>query len=283
MLKSLTALALAAQASALGVGVYSDPQCSMNGNEGIATLSMGTCSPLGATGKYVGVSACSSGTTATVAILSDCSGAALNTGDITTSCTLLTTVGSNARYYAKIETSIDSTCGDAAKSFIALGHVDATCTTVTSGNIIIADDVCRGRTKVRMRGAGCRIPLTSSLLHTHLLKPNPLTHTRAPLSPPTPPRAQSTITGGLITTTAFSDSACTTSAYTLAGIPSTGTCKVFNPAVNTGSGNIGSAKALALPAYPPGSGSRTSGASETATAAAVVVGAAAAIVMAARA
>jgi hypothetical protein len=278
LLKSLAALALAAQASALGVGVYTDAGCTTL--EATSIVSVGTCSPNTQT-TYVGVSACSSGTTATIAVLppnGDCSGTALYTGDITTSCTMLTAAGSNPRRYAKIETSIDSTCGDAAKSFVNMGYADATCTTPASGGIIIADDVCRGRSKVSER---------SGMPHpSHALPPQTEpthTHTRARLSPPTPPRAQSTITGGLITTTRFSDSVCTTSAYTLAGIPSTATCKVFNPAVVTGSGNIGSAKAIALPAYPPGSGSRTSGASETATAAAVVVGAAAAIVMAARA
>jgi hypothetical protein len=189
LLKSLAALALAAQASALGVGVYTDAGCTTL--EATSIVSVGTCSPNAQT-TYVGVSACSSGTTATIAVLppnGDCSGTALYTGDITTSCTMLTASGSNPRRYAKIETSIDSTCGDAAKSFVNMGYADATCTTPASGGIIIADDVCRGRSKVRLREAGCRIPLTPSLLHPSAQTEPTHTHTRALVPTHPTPRA----------------------------------------------------------------------------------------------
>jgi hypothetical protein len=88
---------------------------------------------------------------------------------------------------------------------------------------------------------------------------------------------QSAITGGLLTTTEYSDSSCITPQNTYANIPTTGTCKGFS----TVQGGVGGSKAIPVAVFPPPA--KTSGASETATAAAAVVGAAAAIVMAARA
>jgi hypothetical protein len=155
LLKSLAALALAAQASALNVKLYSDNTCSNIVD--VATVSQGTCVP-SSSSRFLAVASCTgtgSGTGAMVALVpnADCSGNPLYGGQIDASaCTKLTATGSGSDLWAKIDSNKDGACGSAAQTFSVLNYGNAQCSgsPVSSGSgVVIADGNCREGYKVR--------------------------------------------------------------------------------------------------------------------------------------
>jgi hypothetical protein len=161
LLKSLAALALAAQASALSVGLYVDSACSQQVSWMTAFNGACTQGSAGMDKFAVGTSACTgtgSAVTAKVDLYTSawtyepyvaptCTGTKLKSFTATATCASLGTISLSSGtvpIYAKIDTAVDGSCGSAAAAGTAVIFSDTTCTSFLGQAFpIVADNVCR--------------------------------------------------------------------------------------------------------------------------------------------